>query len=100
MMKALFVIAAACVALTAGSPAYAAGRPVPLGLRLLFAFVDTDGDGTVDRKEADQFALKVFSTFDVANTGTVSREEARTIARAYTQDPGDLAQLDQTFAEI
>jgi len=47
----------------------------PLAMRMIFALIDTDGDGTISLQEWQAAHEKIFKAMDVDKDGTVSFEE-------------------------
>jgi len=51
------------------------GMMNPLALRIIFALMDADGDGTISLEEFQAAHEKIFKAMDVDKDGTVSFEE-------------------------
>jgi hypothetical protein len=67
------------------------GMMNPVLMRMIFALMDTDGDGTVSLQEWQQAHEKIFRAIDVDKDGTITFEEMRNFmlgrARAPTAQP-------------
>ena len=62
------------LALPALAQAPAAGT-VPIGVRLMFFALDTNGDGAIDRVEGDAFIDRLFTTLDRDGSGALTLAE-------------------------
>jgi EF hand domain-containing protein len=51
------------------------GMMSPLAMRMIFALIDSDGDGTISLQEWQAAHEKIFKAMDVDKDGTVSFEE-------------------------
>jgi hypothetical protein len=57
------------------------GMMDPLAMRMIFALMDADGDGTVSLQEFQAAHEKIFKAMDVDKDGTVSFEEMMNFMR-------------------
>ena len=57
------------------------GMMNPIAMRIIFALMDTDGDGTVSLQEWQAAYEKIFKAMDADHDGTVSFEEMMNFMR-------------------
>jgi hypothetical protein len=57
------------------------GMMDPLAMRMIFALIDADGDGTISLQEWQAAHEKIFKAMDVDKDGTVSLEEMMNFMR-------------------
>jgi Ca2+-binding EF-hand superfamily protein len=57
------------------------GMMVPVAMRVIFALMDSDGDGTVSLQEFQAGHEKIFKAIDVDKDGTLTLEEIQAFMR-------------------
>jgi len=59
----------------------------PLAMRMIFALIDTDGDGTISLQEWQAAHEKIFKAMDPDKDGTVTFEEMMNFMRGVARPP-------------
>jgi len=63
------------------------GMMDPLAMRMIFALIDTDGDGTISLQEWQAAHEKIFKAMDPDKDGTVTFEEMMNFMRGVARPP-------------
>ncbi len=63
------------------------GRGGPFAMRIIFALMDSDGDGTVSLSEFQAAHEKIFKAMDVNKDGVLSLEEMQTFLHGTSKAP-------------
>ncbi len=63
------------------------GRGGPFAMRIIFALMDSDGDGTVSLSEFQAAHEKIFKAMDVNKDGVLSREEMHAFLHGTSKAP-------------
>jgi EF hand len=64
------------------------GMMDPLGMRMIFALIDSDGDGTISLQEWQAAHEKIFRAMDPDKDGTVTFEEMMDFMRGTGRPQG------------
>lgn len=89
----------ALIPLLAGAPALAAPG-ITLPLRLLFAVVDSNGDGTVTKAEAHVLSDRIFAQIDTARRGSFTEADVTALRVRLGGSPKDAAEAHKIFTQI
>jgi len=89
----------ALIPLLTGTPAMAA-TGIALPLRLLFAVVDTNGDGAVTRAEAHLLSDRIFAQVDTAHRGAFAESDVTALRTRLGGNPQDAAEAHKVFIQI
>ena len=63
------------------------GMMGPVAMRIIFALMDSDGDGTVSLQEFQAAHEKIFKAMDVDKDGTLTLEEMQAFMRGTGKSP-------------
>ncbi len=97
LLAALSLLATSSLLATA--PALAAPG-IALPLRLLFAVVDTNGDGAVTKAEAHLLSDRIFAQIDASHRGAFTEADVTALRTRLGGDPRDAAEAHKVFIQM